>query len=81
MAPYTKSGGSAPCRTLAFRYALFFFGMAAANEVVWRTQSTVTWGFFKFPGAPLLIFAFVATQMPLLMKHAQSDTSGGEKDS
>ncbi|HEX5263163.1 MAG TPA: septation protein IspZ, partial [Phenylobacterium sp.] len=32
-------------RTLTLRYAGFFFALALANEAVWRTQSTLTWGF------------------------------------
>jgi intracellular septation protein len=60
-------------RTLTFRYALFFFALAAANEAVWRTQTTLTWGFFKFPGTPILIFLFAMTQAPLMMKHMPDD--------
>lgn len=56
-------------RTLTLRYALFFFALAAANEAVWRTQSTITWGFFKFPGVPIIIFLFAMSQAPLMMKH------------
>jgi intracellular septation protein len=56
-------------RTLTLRYALMFFALALANEAVWRTQSTVFWGFFKFPGVPILIFLFAMSQAPLMMKH------------
>ncbi|WP_372780972.1 inner membrane-spanning protein YciB [Phenylobacterium sp.] len=56
-------------RTLTLRYALFFFALALTNEAVWRTQSTLTWGFFKFPGTPILIFLFALSQAPLMMKH------------
>ncbi|HEY2751789.1 inner membrane-spanning protein YciB [Phenylobacterium sp.] len=56
-------------RTLTLRYALCFLALAAANEAVWRTQSTLTWGFFKFPGTPILIFLFALSQAPLMMKH------------
>lgn len=67
-------------RTLTLRYALFFFALAAANEAVWRTQSTVTWAFFKFPGAPVLIFLFAMSQAPLIMKHMPDEEDGGAKD-
>jgi len=60
-------------RTLTLRYALLFFGLAVANEVVWRTQSTVVWGFFKFPGVAVLIFLFALSQAPLMMKHMPED--------
>jgi intracellular septation protein len=60
-------------RTLTLRYALFFFALAAANEAVWRTQSTIVWGFFKFPGTAILIFLFILSQMPLILKHAPDE--------
>ena len=65
-------------RTLTFRYALFFFALAVANEVVWRTQSTLTWGFFKFPGVPIVIFLFAMSQAPLMMKHMPDDETEAE---
>jgi intracellular septation protein len=57
-------------RKLTLRYALFFLGLAAANEAVWRTQSTLTWGLFKFPGTVAIIFLFSVSQAPLIMKYA-----------
>ena len=68
-------------RTLTLRYALFFFALAIANEAVWRTQSTVTWGFFKFPGVAILLFLFAMSQAPLMMKHMpdEDDVSDGAK--
>src|SRR5665213_2543558 len=56
-------------RTLTLRYALFFFALAVANEIIWRTQTTLFWGFFKVPGVPIIIFLFAMTQAPLMMKH------------
>jgi intracellular septation protein len=63
-------------RTLTLRYALFFFALAVANEVVWRTQSTVVWGFFKFPGVAIAIFLFALSQAPLMMKHMPDEEAG-----
>ncbi|MFI4965930.1 MAG: inner membrane-spanning protein YciB [Caulobacterales bacterium] len=65
-------------RTLTLRYALFFFALAAANEAVWRTQTTIFWGFFKFPGVPILIFLFAMSQAPLMMKHMPDDEAPAE---
>ena len=65
-------------RTLTLRYALFFFALAIANEVVWRTQSTLFWGVFKFPGVPLVIFLFAMSQAPLMMKHMPDDEAEAE---
>ena len=56
-------------RKLTFRYALFFFFLAILNEAVWRTQTTVVWGFFKFPGILILVVLFAFSQMPLMAKH------------
>lgn len=67
-------------RTLTFRYALFFFALALANEAVWRTQSTVTWAFFKLPGVPLLIFLFAMSQAPLIMKHMPDEDAEAVKE-
>ena len=66
-------------RTLTLRYALFFLALAIANEAVWRTQSTITWGFFKFPGTPILIFLFALSQAPLMMKHMPDDEAAEAK--
>lgn len=66
-------------RTLTLRYALFFLALAVANEVVWRTQTTMTWAVFKFPGAAILIFVFAMTQAPLMMKHAPQDEPPKDK--
>ncbi len=60
-------------RTLTFRYAVFFFALALANEIVWRTQSTVTWALFKLPGVPIIIFLFAMSQAPLMLKHMPDD--------
>lgn len=65
-------------RTLTLRYALMFFTLAVANEVVWRTMSTRTWALFKFPGAAILIFLFAMSQAPLMMKHMPEEAAEGE---
>jgi intracellular septation protein len=56
-------------RRLTLRWAVFFFFMAALNEIVWRNFSTDTWVSFKLFGAVPLTFLFAALQYPLLMKH------------
>ncbi len=57
-------------RKLTLRWALFFFAMAAVNEIVWRTQSTDFWVSFKLFGALPLTFLFGALQMPLIKKYS-----------
>jgi len=57
-------------RKLTLRWALFFFGLAVLNEIVWRTQSTDVWVSFKVFGVMPLTFIFAALQYPLLTRHA-----------
>jgi intracellular septation protein len=59
-------------RRLTINYALLFFGLAALNEVVWRTQPDAVWVFFRFPGLMLLTVAFSLAHAPLLMKYVKA---------
>ena len=56
-------------RKLTLRWALFFFALAAINEIVWRTQTTDFWVSFKVFGIMPLTIAFALAQTPLLLKH------------
>jgi intracellular septation protein len=56
-------------RKLTFRWAMFFFVLAALNEIVWRTQTTDVWVSFKVFGIMPLTIAFALAQTPLLMRH------------
>jgi intracellular septation protein len=56
-------------RILTLRWALFFFVLAALNEIVWRTQTTDFWVSFKVFGVMPLTLAFALAQTPLLMRH------------
>ena len=60
-------------RVLTIRFAIFFFLLAALNEVVWRTQSTDVWVNFKVVGLMGLTIFFVLTQLPLLKRYANED--------
>ena len=63
-------------RKLTIRWAIFFFVLAALNEIVWRTQSTDFWVSFKVFGIMPLTLAFALAQTPLLMRHdAKKDAS------
>lgn len=59
---------------LTRRLTLFFFGLAAANEIVWRTMSTDAWVNFKTFGLTAALFAFFMTQGRLFSRY------GIEKD-
>ncbi len=56
-------------RKLTWRWAIFFFVLAALNEIVWRTQSTDFWVSFKVFGIMPLTLAFALAQTPLLMRY------------
>lgn len=60
-------------RKLTLRWSLFFFVLAAINEVMWRSFPTETWIASKmFLSFPLtLVFAFL--QIPLLKRHWDGD--------
>ena len=56
-------------RKLTLRWGLFFFVLAALNEVVWRTQTQDFWVAFKVWGVMPLTMAFALAQTPLILKH------------
>ncbi|GHA55067.1 putative intracellular septation protein A [Amylibacter ulvae] len=60
---------------LTKRMTAFFFALAIANEVVWRTMSTEAWVNFKTFGLTAALFIFMMTQSGLLAKYgiAQDD--------
>ncbi len=55
---------------LTRRLTGFFLGLALLNEVIWRTQSTETWVYFKTFGLTAAIFVFFMTQGRLFSDHA-----------
>lgn len=54
---------------LTRRITAFFFGLAVANEVIWRSFSTDTWVNFKTFGLTAALFLFFMTQGRLLAKY------------
>ncbi len=60
-------------RKLTRNWALFFAGMAALNELVWRNSSTDFWVGFKLWGAIPLTFLFAALNIPMLLRHGLSE--------
>lgn len=54
---------------LTRRVTAFFFGLALANEAVWRLMSTESWVYFKTFGLSAAIFLFFMTQGSLLQKY------------
>jgi len=64
-------------RKLTFRWGLFFFVLAALNEVIWRSFSTDVWVSFKVFGIMPLTVLFTLTQMPLIQRHALPEPEKG----
>ncbi|WP_162140952.1 septation protein A [Fodinicurvata sediminis] len=65
-------------RPLTIRFSVFFLIMAAANEVIWRTQSTDFWVAFDTIGQIVITFAFMMTQVPFLLRHQLEEGNGAE---
>ncbi|UWQ59607.1 septation protein IspZ [Leisingera caerulea] len=61
---------------LTRRLCAFFFGLAVANELIWRTQSTETWVYFKTFGLPVAMFAFFMFQGQLFQKYGDEEEAG-----
>ena len=59
---------------LTQRLTLFFFGLAIANELVWRLMSEATWVNFKTFGLTAAIFVFFMTQGKLFRDHGTDDS-------
>lgn len=62
-------------RKLTLRWGLFFFVLAALNELVWRTQSDVFWAGFKVFGTMPLTILFALCQVPLIMRHELKESA------
>ena len=58
-------------RKLTLRWGLFFFTLAALNEIVWRTQTESFWVSFKVFGVVPLTLAFALAQTPLILRHEE----------
>lgn len=58
---------------LTRRLCAFFFGLAVLNELIWRTQTTETWVYFKTFGLTVAIFAFFITQGKIFSTYALPD--------
>ncbi len=66
-------------RKLTLRWGLFFFFLALANEIVWRSFSTDAWVAFKVWGIMPITVLFTFSQMPLIMRHSLDEELGGKR--
>jgi len=58
---------------LTRRLMLFFFGLAIANELVWRSMSEVAWVNFKTFGLTAALFVFFMTQGRLMRDYGTEE--------
>lgn len=55
---------------LTKRLAGFFLALAVLNEIIWRTQTTDTWVYFKTFGLSAAVFVFFMTQAGVFSRYA-----------
>lgn len=65
-------------RILTRRIIWFCLGLAALNEVIWRTQSDTTWVVFKTVGLIVLTMLFFVLNAPLFGRHALQPQDNGD---
>ena len=53
------------------RLAIFFFALAVLNEIIWRTQSSEAWVYFKTFGLTGAVMLFMMLQYPVIKKYGQ----------
>lgn len=63
---------------LTVRWGIFFFVLAALNEIIWRNFSTDWWVAFKVWGIMPLTVVFSAFQLPVLSKYAPDPVTPAE---
>jgi intracellular septation protein len=65
-------------RVLTRNWAFFFLGMAALNEVVWRSVSTTIWAIYTLWGAIALTALFSVWQLQIMRRRRARRTSPAE---
>ena len=63
---------------LTRRMCGFFFALAVANEVIWRTQTTETWVYFKTFGLTAAMFVFFMAQGKLFSTYGVEEKEASE---
>ncbi|MCP4074502.1 MAG: septation protein IspZ [Hyphomicrobiales bacterium] len=56
------------------RMGWFFIAIAFTNEIVWRSLDTDIWVKFRVFGILGLTFCFLASQIPMIMRHLEEET-------
>ena len=58
-------------KIISKRLAAFFLALAVLNELIWRTQSSETWVYFKTFGLSGAIVFFMIFQYPVLKRYGR----------
>ena len=58
---------------LTRRMTVFFFLLAASNEIIWRTQCTEVWVYFETFVLTGATFVFFIAQAGLIQKYSPAD--------
>lgn len=66
-------------KLLTRNWVIFFFLMAIANEIVWRTTSTTFWAGSKLWGFVPATFLFALANVPMLVRHGLTLEAAEEK--
>jgi intracellular septation protein len=71
-------GSSVPMKAeggliISRRIMIFFFSLAILNEIIWRTQSSEVWVYFKTFGLTFALLVFLATQYKVLQQYGEFD--------
>ena len=66
-------------RILSIRWGLFFFVLAALNEIVWRNFHTDVWVNFKVLGIMPLTMIFAMCQIPVMNKYTLDKEANDKK--
>ena len=64
---------------LTRNWIIFFAGMAAMNEAIWRTTSTDFWAGSKLWLFIPATFVFIAANMPMLVRHGLDRRQAGRR--
>ena len=56
-------------RRLTVNWAVFFAGLAVANEIARATLAFEAWVLFKFPGCTIATVMFAFANVPMLLRH------------
>jgi intracellular septation protein len=61
-------------KVMTYLWIVYFYSLAALNEVVWRNTTTETWVKFKIIAIPVLTLVFFLALTPVISRHGVPET-------